>query len=150
MKNCHNFVSSSPIGMIFGFLESAWLTPQFTQIIVLVRRLSPKAFPQLNFCKSEKEAKKNWKPSIISWVHVRLGWFLDFSKALDWHYNSSHTIVLVRPLLPKAFLSWISINQYFEKRLVTPIWAINNITGKASSDSVDYPFWPLSVERWTN
>ena len=53
----------------------------------------------------------NRKTSITPWVLDRFGWFLIWNVALHWPYNASHTFVLVRRLLPKAFLSWISRNQ---------------------------------------
>ena len=55
--------------------------------------------------------KMNGKTSITLWVLLRSGWFLIRHVPLDVLYNSSHTIVLVRCLLPKPLVSWSLSNK---------------------------------------
>ena len=71
-------------------IQSSWTDHSF------LKRWSVE-YPKIN-----KKAKMKWKTTTTSWVQVRSGWFLISGKALVSRYNSSHTMVLVRYLLPRC------------------------------------------------
>ena len=71
-------------------IQSSWTDHSF------LKRWSVE-YPKIN-----KKAKTKWKTTTTSWVQVRSGWFLISGKALVSRYNSSHTMVLVRYLLPRC------------------------------------------------
>ena len=71
-------------------IQSSWTDNSF------LKRWSVE-YPKIN-----KKAKMKWKTTTTSWVQVRSGWFLISGKALVSRYNSSHTMVLVRYLLPRC------------------------------------------------
>ena len=82
------------------------------------------------------------KNSIYPWVLVRFRICLDRIQALDLLYNSSHTSVLNRPLLPEALASLNppsrKNSEYQQKNLNNimsscPIWIIFDFLGSACS-----------------
>ena len=86
-------------------IQSSWTDHSF------LKRWSVE-YPKIN-----KIGEIGWKTSISSWILVRFPICFDGIQALDGYYNSSHTIVLNRPLLPEAVVSWISKNQQKAKIL---------------------------------
>ena len=64
-----------------------------------------------------KNVKMHGKTSITSQVDVWFGWILTQVVALDVCYNPSHTIVLIQPLLPKAFASETQIIEKSENAM---------------------------------
>ena len=108
MKNLNISMSSCANRNLFRWNSS----PQSPPECIPYKRLEQTApcliAGQLKSWKSAKSAKLGWKTSTTSWILVRFRICFDGIQALNGYYNSSHTFVLVWPLLPKAFLSWIS------------------------------------------
>ena len=90
------------IRMIFGLDRSAWSALQSIPYCSLDSTTSAWIVRK---SMSLQSAKLTGKRFICS---SPIGTILDCLEALDWYYNSSHTFVLARPVLPKALISWIS------------------------------------------
>ena len=114
--NFNNFTSFCPIWMIIDF---EW-RPRCTLQFILYNNLAPMAHywtvRSLKCLHSVEKAKMHLKTSITSWVHVRSKRFLIRNEALDARYNSSHTIILIRMPLPRAFCTWNPSNQRLKER----------------------------------
>ena len=108
MKNLNNFMSSCANQNMFRRNSSAHSLLKFIPYKRLEQTAPSWIAGQLKSWKSAKSAKLGWKTSTTSWILVRFRIYFQGIQALNGYYNSSHTFVLVWPLLPKAFLSWIS------------------------------------------
>ena len=83
---------------------------------------------QLKSSKSAKSAKLHWKTSLSPWVLVWVGICFHGIQALYLRYNSSHTSILNRPLLPEAPASWSPPTQHKQristKKTSTTSWVL--------------------------